>query len=48
MELDQKIRYAIWALTAASIVFAGLGLHPGAHFGALDTGGVVDGTNLHG
>jgi hypothetical protein len=42
MELDQKIRYAIWAVTAASVVFAGLGLHAGVHFGALDTGGVVD------
>ena len=46
MELDQKIRYAMWAVTAASVVFAGLalhaGVHLGVHFGALDTGGVVD------
>ena len=43
MELDQKIRYAMWAVTAASIVLAGLGLHAGVHFGTFDTGGVVDG-----
>ena len=50
MELDQKIRYAMWAVTAASVVFAGLGLHAGVHFGALDTGGVVDRTRnqIHG
>jgi len=42
MELDQKVRYAMLAVTAASMVLAGLGLHAGVHFGILDTGGVVD------
>lgn len=48
MKLDRKIRYAVLAVGVASLVFAGLGLHVGAHFGPLDKGGVVDRAALYG
>jgi hypothetical protein len=43
MELDQKIRYALFALAAASVILAGLGFHPGVHLRVLDVGGGNDG-----
>jgi hypothetical protein len=42
MELDQKLRYAVFALTAASLILAGLGFHAGAHLRVLDGGNGAD------
>ena len=42
MELDQKIRYAMFALTVATFILAGLGVHSGVHLRALDPGGGPD------
>lgn len=42
MELDQKIRYAMIALAAASLFLAGLGIHASAHVRTLDLGGGAD------
>jgi hypothetical protein len=42
MGIDQKVRYAMLALAAASMILAALGLHSGAHMGVLDGGGVAD------
>jgi hypothetical protein len=38
MELDQKIRYGMMGLTAASVVLATLGVR----IGALEIGGIYD------
>jgi len=42
MELDRKIRYATLAVTAVSVVLAGLGLHGFVHIRPSDGGGVAD------
>ena len=46
MELDLKIRYAMLALTAVSLVLAGIGvhgaMHGAAHLKALEIGGGAD------
>ena len=43
MELDQKVRYAMIAFAAVSVVLAGLGLHAAAgHLKALEMSGVSD------
>jgi hypothetical protein len=46
MELDQKIRYGMFALTVLSFVLAGLGahgaLHSPLHLRALEGGGNAD------
>ena len=45
MELDQKVRYALFAIAAAAFVFAEFGLLSSLHFGALDVAGIVDGSS---
>lgn len=42
MEIDQKLRYAMFAFTAASLILAGLGIHVGAHLRVLDGGPAGD------
>jgi len=42
MELDQKLRYAMFAFTAATLVMGALGLHPAVHIRALDFSGSND------
>ena len=42
MELDQKIRYVLFALSFASAFLAGLGIHFGGHLSVLDRGGRAD------
>jgi hypothetical protein len=42
MELDQKLRYAMFALTAVSFVLAGVGVHHALHIRGLEIGGGAD------
>ncbi len=42
MELDQKIRYALLAFSAASLILAAHGMHAGLHLRALEGGGRAD------
>lgn len=42
MELDQKIRYGMIALAAASAAVAALGLHAGVHLRVLEGGPGAD------
>jgi hypothetical protein len=42
MELDQKVRYALLALSIGSAILAGLALHAGVHMSVLEQGGRAD------